>query len=104
MLPTESADGIDDTVHVWNRNILHVLVEFSEAGFDLLRVQLIVLTIGIPEHLQNGMDIALTVVGWIGFNVSFQKIVIIFQGDTSSRILVIVPYRKRKYNCEILQI
>ena len=78
VFPTESTDRIDDTVHVRNSNILHVLVEFSEAGFDLLIVQLIVLTIGITEHLQNGMDIALAVVGWIGFDVSSQKIVIVF--------------------------
>ena len=104
MLPTEGTDGIDDTVHVRDRYILHVAVKFSESCFDLLRIQLVVLAIGIPEHLQNGMDIALAVVGWIGFNVSSQKIVIVFQGDTSSRILVMLPYRKRKYNCQISQI
>jgi hypothetical protein len=43
------------------------------------REQFVVLTIGIPEHLQNRMDIAVTVVGWIGFYVVFQNIVKGFQ-------------------------
>ena len=53
----------------------HVLVEFSKAGFDLLRVRFIVLTIGIPEYLQNGMDIAFAVVWWMGVNMVFQSLI-----------------------------
>ena len=74
MLPTESADGINDTVHIRNRYILHVAVEFSEASFDLFSVHLIVLAIGIPEHFQNGLNIAVAVVWWIGFYVGFQNV------------------------------
>ena len=36
------------------------------------------LAIGIPKHFKNGLNIAVAVVGWIGFDVSFQKIVIVF--------------------------
>ena len=75
MLPTESTDSIDHTVHVWDRYILHVAVEFSKAVFDLIRIQLVMLAVAIPEHLQDRACITVAVVGWIGFYVLFQSFI-----------------------------
>ena len=75
MLPTESTDRIDHTVHVWDRYILHVAVEFSEAVFDLLRVHLVMLAVAIPEHLQDRPCITVTVVWWMGFRMVFQNVI-----------------------------
>ena len=50
--------------------MLYVDVEFSEAVLDLLRIHLIMLAIGIPEHFQNGLDVAVAVVERIGFNIA----------------------------------
>ena len=76
MPPTESTDRIDYSVHIRDWYILQVAVEFCEAVLDLLRVHLIMLAISIPEHLQKGTDIALTVVWWIGFDVGFQNVIV----------------------------
>ena len=40
ILPTESTDDIDDTVRIWDGNILQMAVECGEAVFDLCVVQL----------------------------------------------------------------
>ena len=75
MLPTESTDRIDQTVHVRDRYILHVAVEFSEAVFDLIGIQLVMLAVAIPEHLQDRPGIAVAVAGGIGFQVVFQNVI-----------------------------
>ena len=103
MLPAEGTDSIDDAIHVPEGNAVHMAVEVIKDCFDFLRVHAVILIVAGIEHFQNGLCVSITIVWWMLRNISFQNFKILFQGNTSSKFCVMLPYRKEKYNCRICQ-
>jgi len=95
MIPAEFTDRVDDLVHLSQGHPIHLLVEYVEVGFYLLVVVGIIFIVAFVEHGQNGLPIA--VVWWMGFDIGFQCFKICFQGNTSQKFWVILPWRVENY-------
>ena len=95
MIPAELTDRIDDVIHLPQGHPVHLLVKLIEVCLYLLIIIWIVLVVAFVEHSQNRLPIAK--VRWMGFNVRFNSFQKCFQGTTSQKFWVILPWKTVNY-------
>ena len=65
MLPAESADYINDPIHLPEGHSVHPLVQIGKGCFNLSVVQPVALTVSEVQHIQDRVAVAVTVVWWM---------------------------------------
>ena len=95
MVTAQFADWIDDLIHLPKRHPIHLLVELIEICLYLLVVIGIVFVMALIEHSQNRLSIP--EIRWMGFDLGFQGLKKCFQGNTSQRIWVMLPWKTANY-------
>ena len=72
MLPAKSSDGVDDIVQLSEFHTGQLMIKRLEILFDFCCVHSVEGSVMAVEHLQDGMGIAISVVGWVLCEVGFQ--------------------------------
>ena len=65
MSPAEGADHINDPIHLPEGHPVHLQVQIGKGCFDLSIIQPITFTVSVVQHIQDGVAVTITVVGWV---------------------------------------
>ena len=95
MIPAELADRVSNAIHLPERHSIHLLVELVEVRLYLLVIVGIVLVVALVEHSQDGLSIP--EVRRMDIDVRFYCFQISFQGNTSRKFWVMLPWKTVNY-------
>ena len=84
MIAAESANRIDDLIHLPQRHAIHLLVELMEVRSYLLIVVGIVFVVALVEHGQDRF--AVSEAGWIRFDMRLQALKLGIHGNTPPKM------------------
>ena len=77
------------------RASVHLLIELIEVCLYLLIIVGIMFVVALVEHGQDRLPISK--IWWVGFNVRFYCFQISFQGNTSQKFWVMLPWKRVNY-------
>ena len=95
MIPAEFADWVYDFIHLLQGHTVHLLIELIEVCLYLLIIVGIMFVVALVEHVQDRLTIP--EIRWMLCNIGFQSIKISFQGNTSQKFWVMLPWKMGNY-------
>ena len=95
MIPAEFTDWVDNLIHLPERHSVHLLVELIEVRAVLFVIVGIVFVVALVKHGEDRLTI--TEIRRLGFDIGFQSVKISFQGKTSQKFWVMLPWKAVNY-------